>query len=393
MSGALPGGHPGGRGERLTRDSRALTARVTCAVAVALAIGAVTLQPASAAQSSPPRIPYPGTFAQPPVGLGDATKKAADLQQQVNELQAESAGIDARIKATTQSIYRQSIVAETARSQEASAQAKFDERVIGMYKAGATTPLELILSAPTFRDALDRGIFLLTLVERDQELLHDATRVSSNAAYQAQVLDQMRAQQVSLRQEQDERVQETQSALVQQQQLVAQLNEQQRKYLADVAAWQAAQREQWANSSYYGADVQKVPAQVLEYPGVPYLVDQGEPLAYRTTSTTRVAVCSWYGNQDNSPTPFSTASGRVYNENEFTCASRPGGAFDYGFGTRLALSYGGNHIIVVVTDHGPYHKDASGSYDRDLDLSKAAAHALGYDGVANVTVQTVEPAQ
>ncbi len=387
---------PEGGETRLAFGRRILTAIVAAALAAALA-GPAPPPPASAVPApgatAPARVPYPDVLVQPPAGLDEATRKAADMQKQVEDLQAESKAIDARIKATTNSIYRQTVVVETARAQEASAQARFDERVIGMYKTGTLTPLELILSAPTFHDALDRGIFLLTVVERDQELLADATRISSDAAYQAQLLDQLRVQQVQLREAHDDRLLALQSALGRQQQLVAQLNDQQRRYLEARAAWDAAQQQQWVNSSFYGTDVPKVPAQVLEYPGTPFLVDQGEPLVYKVTSPPRTAICSWYGNADNAPTPFSTASGRIYNENEFTCASRPGGALDYEFGTRLALTLGRNHIIVVVTDHGPYHKDASGRYDRDLDLSKAAAYALGFDGVQPVTVQTVAKAQ
>ncbi|HEY3318735.1 MAG TPA: RlpA-like double-psi beta-barrel domain-containing protein [Coriobacteriia bacterium] len=366
-----------------------MSAAAAAVLALPATVPGAAATPASNEASQAVRIPYPDILAQPPVGLDEATRRAADLQKQVRDLEAESASIEARIKSTTDGIYRQSIVVEAARAEEASAQAQFDDRVIGMYKAGTISPLELILSAPTFRDALDRGIFLVTIVERDQQLLRYATRVSSDAAYQAQVLDQLRADQVALRRAQDDRVQATRSALGEAQQLIAKLNEQQRKYLAAKAAWDAAQRDQWAKSSYYGADVPKVPAEIDQYPGKAWLVDKGEPLHYTTTGIKTVELCSWYGNGDNAPTPTSTASGRKFNENEFTCATvlkdprNPSQLMP--FGTRFALTRGDRRIIVTVTDRGPYIGT------RTIDLSKSAAHALGFDGVERVNVEIVLP--
>jgi len=61
-----------------------------------------------------------------------------------------------------------------------------------------------------------------------------------------------------------------------------------------------------------------------------------------------------------------------------TCASRT-----LPFGTVLALTRGSRRVIVYVNDRGPYIAG------RDLDLSKAAAAALGFSGVATVQVEVV----
>jgi rare lipoprotein A len=115
---------------------------------------------------------------------------------------------------------------------------------------------------------------------------------------------------------------------------------------------------------------------VLPYPYT-YLVSAFHPRSFRTTGITYSAVCSWYGPGFNGKP---TASGQVYNQDDFTCASRT-----LAFGTWLALSRDGKRIVVVVTDRGPY---VSG---RDLDLSKAAADALGFSGVESVQVEVVTP--
>jgi rare lipoprotein A len=63
-----------------------------------------------------------------------------------------------------------------------------------------------------------------------------------------------------------------------------------------------------------------------------------------------------------------------------TCASRT-----LPFGTWLALTRGGNRVIVVVTDRGPFIDG------RDLDLSRRAARELGFSGVEPVHVEFVQP--
>ena len=77
-----------------------------------------------------------------------------------------------------------------------------------------------------------------------------------------------------------------------------------------------------------------------------------------------------------------TASGQLYDPYGFTAAhpSLP-------FGTQLLVSYGGKRVIVTVNDRVPY------SSDSDLDLSWAAAKAIGLIevGTAVVDAVVVEP--
>jgi rare lipoprotein A len=99
------------------------------------------------------------------------------------------------------------------------------------------------------------------------------------------------------------------------------------------------------------------------------------PREYRSTGERYSAVCSWYGPGFNGR---NTASGQVFNQDDLTCASRT-----LPFGTVLALTRGSRRVIVYVNDRGPYIAG------RDLDLSKAAAAALGFSGVATVQVEVV----
>lgn len=77
-----------------------------------------------------------------------------------------------------------------------------------------------------------------------------------------------------------------------------------------------------------------------------------------------------------------TASGQPYDPHGFTAAhpSLP-------FGTKLLVSYGGTSVIVTVNDRLPYESDS------DLDLSWAAARAIGLTevGTALVDAKVIEP--
>lgn len=70
-----------------------------------------------------------------------------------------------------------------------------------------------------------------------------------------------------------------------------------------------------------------------------------------------------------------TASGQLYDPYSFTAAhpSLP-------FGTRLSVNYGGKSVVVTINDRLPYGADS------DLDLSWAAANALGLLEVGTATV-------
>ena len=83
-------------------------------------------------------------------------------------------------------------------------------------------------------------------------------------------------------------------------------------------------------------------------------------------------MASWYG-PDYAGT---LASGEPYDPYAFSAASRT-----LRLGTLLRVAYGGRVVTVRVNDRGPYVRG------RDLELSQAAAAALGLPGVGQVTAQ------
>ena len=92
------------------------------------------------------------------------------------------------------------------------------------------------------------------------------------------------------------------------------------------------------------------------------------------TEHTFSGVASFYGNESGRE----TASGQRFNENAMTCAHR-----SLPFGTKLKVSHGGRSVVVTVNDRGPF------VHGRVLDLSTAAARALGIEGLGQVTAEVV----
>lgn len=114
-----------------------------------------------------------------------------------------------------------------------------------------------------------------------------------------------------------------------------------------------------------------------QYPFGPLSASQLGSYGLAETGQTVSGVASWYGpGFDGRP----TASGAIYDENGWTCASP-----NLPFGTMLLVTAGTSSVLVDVNDRGPY---VAG---RVLDLSHAAAEALGSTGLVNVVAYTVAP--
>ncbi len=85
-------------------------------------------------------------------------------------------------------------------------------------------------------------------------------------------------------------------------------------------------------------------------------------------------VASWYGPGFHGRT---TANGERFNTNALTAAHR---SLPFGSRVRVTNRATGRSVVVRINDRGPY------SRGRIIDLSKAAARAIGMSGLARVHV-------
>ena len=88
-------------------------------------------------------------------------------------------------------------------------------------------------------------------------------------------------------------------------------------------------------------------------------------------------LASWYGPPHDGRT---AASGEVFDSHALTAAHR---SLPFGTQVRVTNTRNGRSVVVRINDRGPY---AAG---RIIDLTPAAAHALGFSGLAPVTVEKV----
>jgi len=101
------------------------------------------------------------------------------------------------------------------------------------------------------------------------------------------------------------------------------------------------------------------------------------PRGYHPTGQLISGTASWYGpGFVGNP----TASGATYDPERLTCANK-----ELPLGTVIRVSANGRAVSCLVNDRGPYVGD------RILDMSRAGSRALGYDGLAAVTIEVLAP--
>jgi rare lipoprotein A len=91
-------------------------------------------------------------------------------------------------------------------------------------------------------------------------------------------------------------------------------------------------------------------------------------------------VASVYAMGDSSQPKTETASGIPLNDNVMTAAHK---SLPFGSKVKVTNKKSGHAVTVTITDRGPYVKG------RCIDLSKAGARALGFVGLAPVSVMPV----
>jgi len=353
----------------------------TLVVALAAFSGALAMAHAESPTMPPRDIPFAtdaAEYLRINAELDAATVRAIDLDRKATDTRAELAALEARLEVTEGRIRAQRAALVAAEAELDVAQARYDERMIVVYKRGSVEALSILLTSESLSDLVSRASVLARLAAEDAEIVADLNVAASEARFQASALEDLRAQDTALKAEESAHLETLQDAIEEQERAIAHLNTEAREALRTARRLDADTRRRWRESSLpLGVTIPRAEATVLPDSGGTFLASAYMPLAYRSTAESFSAVCSWYGNEFHGR---GSASGQIFNEDDFTCASKT-----LPFGTVLALSNGERRIIVYVNDRGPF---VAG---RDLDLSKAAARALGISGVGRVEAQIVVP--
>lgn len=101
-------------------------------------------------------------------------------------------------------------------------------------------------------------------------------------------------------------------------------------------------------------------------------------LAFTNGAWAEQCVASHYGKGDGL-NGSRTANGERFNTHAMTAAHRT-----RAFGSRVRVTHHGRSVVVRISDRGPFVRG------RCIDLSWAAAKAIGIDGIGRVTVETAQ---
>ena len=98
------------------------------------------------------------------------------------------------------------------------------------------------------------------------------------------------------------------------------------------------------------------------------------PAAAEETQPIQTGAASWYGPGFHGKR---TANGERFNTNALTAAHK---TLPFGTEVRVTNERTGKSVVVRINDRGPY------AHGRVIDLSKAAAEAVGIEGVGQVSL-------
>jgi rare lipoprotein A len=105
----------------------------------------------------------------------------------------------------------------------------------------------------------------------------------------------------------------------------------------------------------------------------PALEDPGQP-----TGRTQTGIASWYGPGFQGRR---TANGERFDTNQLTAAHK---TLPFGTRVRVTSLVNGKEVVVRINDRGPFIAG------RIIDLSRAAAQAIGLSGVKRVVIETLK---
>jgi hypothetical protein len=299
--------------------------------------------------------------AQAPAGAADLASLRARAQliaDQVSAREHDLERLESKHALLTQQITQASseigvLELELHRAEAAHAEAiqEYIDRAVEAYMDGSTTHLALLLSAKDMNQLFTIAEATVASAEQDAD--------SVGAALQARQEAERRQLQV------DERKQKLLAAEARVGPVKASIENAlaaRRKLLAHLTAEVAELERQARAAAAAAARPDEAFLELLGGSGPSLDVPDG----YAGTGVTFEGLASWYGpGFEGNP----TASGDIFDSSLYTAASK-----ELPLGTWLFVQRNGRGVVVLVNDRGPYVGD------RILDLSRAAAEAIGLTG-------------
>lgn len=249
---------------------------------------------------------------------------------------------------------------ELHRAEQARVRAMQDyiDRAVEAYMDGSTTHLALLLSSQDLNQLFTIAEATVASAAEDADALGEALQAQVAAERRQAQIDERKQKLLAAEAKVDAIKTSISNALAARRELLARLT-------AEVEELERQARE----AAALAARPDEAFLELLGGTG-PSL---GIPDGYVGTGVTFEGISSWYGPgfEGNH-----TASGDIFDSSLYTAASK-----ELPLGTWLFVQHEGRGVVVLVNDRGPYVDD------RILDLSKAAAQAIGITGLGWVKAE------
>lgn len=231
------------------------------------------------------------------------------------------------------------------------AQERYIERAVEAYMDGSTTHLALLLSSKDLTQMFTLAEATMASARDDAAAVQKAVEAQQAAERRQEEVDARKQTLLAARAKVEVVEASISNALEARRELLSRLT-------ADIAELEAQARAAAARAARPDAAFLALLAGTGPSLGIPD--------GYVGTGVTFEGLASWYGPgfEGNN-----TASGDVFDPDLFTAASK-----ELPLGTFLFVQRNGRGVVVLVNDRGPYVGD------RILDLSRAAADAIGLTG-------------
>jgi rare lipoprotein A len=320
--------------------------------------------------------------------LRDRAQAVADeisgMETRLSRLADEQVDIEADIMSSDHELSALEVEIHEADMAYEDALERFEERAVEAYKGGAAAEMSMLLSARDLNDMYDLSEMLSAAAVIDQRTIDDLLAAKEKAETLQNDIDDRKQRLMAARTRAARVAEEIESTVAERNDVFVQLRD-------EVAELQRQARIEAREEAEVEAEDVAPPVPGLpDVPGTPQnptwgthdpdrLVgtgpSSGVPAMFESTGVTFEGEASWYGPGFEGNT---TANGDIFDSRLYTVASRT-----LPFGTYLYVHYGGRGVVVYVNDRGPY------AGDRILDLSHAAAQAIGISGVGWVRAEII----
>jgi rare lipoprotein A len=307
-----------------------------------------------------------------------AGEQITALEHELAALRDETKAIKAEIEAASRDIGILEAEIHDAEAAFTRARDRYVDRAVEAYKAGPTAQIEVVLSAQNMSDLYALSEAAEHVSSLDAEALDELLQARAHAEAAQERLDDRKQKLMAANAEALALEESMETKLADRKEAFEALN-------AEVEKLEArARREAREAAAEDSGPYPAVPTDLSG--GTPYGVhpadryegtgpSNGVPVAFKATGIRFEGEASWYGPGFEGQT---TANGDIFDSSLYTVASK-----ELPLGTYLYVEREGRGVVVYVNDRGPY------AGNRILDLSRAAAQAIGITGVGWVSAEVI----